>query len=144
MRRHLRVLLLVAPLAASAQTINLAGRAANEPVGIAVPNASVAGAEEPAAASANPAAVGFVDDVTLQYFHEGRSGTGQRGDGAYLALPLGALVPSLSMEWMRPRDGGGPRFRKTRFGLALSGSQTFSFGLAGNWFASPTTDLDRL
>jgi protease IV len=144
MRRHLRVLLLVAPLAASAQTVNLAGRAANEPVGIAVPNASVAGGEEPAAAAANPAAVGFVDDLTFQYFHEARNRTGQAGDGAYLALPLGALVPSLSMEWMRPRDGGGTHFRRTRFGIAISPSQAFSLGVAGNWFASPDRDLDRL
>ncbi|MFL5262244.1 MAG: signal peptide peptidase SppA [Anaeromyxobacteraceae bacterium] len=144
MRRHLVVLLLAAPLAASAQTINLSGRAANEPVGIAVPNASVAGGEEPAAAAANPAAVGFVDDLALQYFHEARNRTGQAGDGAYLAVPLGALVPSLSMEWMRPREGGGTHFRKTRFGLALSPSQAFSLGVAANWFASPDRDLDRL
>src|SRR5689334_6111807 len=123
MRHALAAVAALAPLLAHAQTLNLSGRAANEPVGIAGPNATVASGEEPAAAAANPAAVGFVDDLAFQYFHEARNRTGQAGDGAYLAVPLGALVPSLSMEWMRPRDGGGTHFRKTRFGLALSPSQ---------------------
>src|SRR5512138_505680 len=89
-------LLLAAPLAASAQTQNLQLRAQRQPAGIAVPNASVAGAEEPTALEVNPAGVGFVDGLTLQYFHEGRGETGQAADGAWLAAPIGPLVPAVS------------------------------------------------
>ena len=112
---------LVAPLVASPQTQSLQGRARGEPVGMAVPGTSVAGAEEPTALEVNPAGIGFVGDLTLQYFHEGRSGTGQAGDGFWLAAPIGALVPAVSMQWLRPASGGGSRFRKTTLGLALSG-----------------------
>jgi len=137
-------LLLLSPFAAGAQTSNLQLRAERAPAGMAVPNASVAGAEEPIALEANPAGIGFLDDFTLQYFHEGRSGTGQGGDGFWLATPLGALVPELAMQWIRPADGLGARFRKTTLGIALSGGQSGSFALAWNFYASPDRDLDRL
>src|SRR6266536_3499613 len=137
-------LLLLSPFAAGAQTSNLQLRAERAPAGMAVPNASVAGAEEPIALEANPAGIGFLDDFTLQYFHEGRSGTGQGGDGFWLATPLGALVPEPAMQWIRPADGLGARFRKTTLGIALSGGQSGSFALAWNFYASPDRDLDRL
>jgi protease-4 len=134
---------LAAPLVASPQTQSLQGRARGEPVGMAVPGTSVAGAEEPTALEVNPAGVGFVGDLTLQYFHEGRSGTGQAGDGFWLAAPIGALVPAISMQWLRPASGGGSRFRKTTLGLALSG-RPVSLALAWNFYNSPDRELDEL
>ena len=135
---------LVTPLAALAQVQNLEGRAAAEPSGIAVPGLSAASADEPTALQVNPAGLGFVGGLTFQYFHEGRSGTGQAGDGFWLAAPVGPLVPALSVEWMRPRQGGGTRFRKTSLGLALAAGQTFSAGAAWNLYSSPDRDLDAL
>ncbi|HET9597006.1 MAG TPA: S49 family peptidase, partial [Anaeromyxobacteraceae bacterium] len=146
MLRRLAALALLAPLAlpAAAQTANLEGRAAAAPTGIAVPGLSAATADEPTALQVNPAGIGFVGGPALQYFHEGRPGTGQAADGFWLAAPLGPLVPALSMEWMRPRSGGGSRFRKTTLGLAVAGGQTFSLGVAWNWWASPDAALDAL
>ncbi len=134
---------LAVPLLARAQTQNLQGRARGEPVGMAVPGTTVAGAEEPTALEVNPAGIGFVGDLTLQYFHEGRSGTGQAGDGFWLAAPLGPLVPAFSMQWIRPPNGGGSRFRKTTLGLAVSGRPA-SLALAWNFYNSPDRDLDQL
>jgi protease-4 len=134
---------LAAPLVASPQTQSLQGRARGDPVGMAVPGASVAGAEEPTALEVNPAGIGFVGDLTLQYFHEGRSSTGQAGDGFWLAAPIGALVPAVSMQWLRPPGGGGSRFRKTTLGLALSG-RPGSLALAWNFYNSPDRELDEL
>jgi protease-4 len=146
MARRLAALALLAPLAlpAAAQTSNLEGRAAAAPTGIAIPGLSAATADEATALQVNPAGIGFVGGPALHYFHEGRPGTGQAGDGFWLAAPLGPLVPALSMEWMRPRSGGGSRFRKTTLGLALAGGQTFSLGVAWNWWASPEASLDAL
>ncbi len=137
-------LLLAAPLAADAQAVNLQNRVRAAPTGIAVPGVSIAGAEEPTAVQLNPAGTGFVDAFTLQYFHQGRSGTGLGADGFWLTAPLGGLVPTLAMEWIRPEDGGGTRFRKTTFGLALPHLQTFSIGFAANFYASPDRPLEDL
>src|SRR4030067_3739072 len=84
---------LAAPLVASPQTQSLQRRARGEPVGMAVPGTSVAGAEEPTALEGSPAGIGFVGDLTLQYSHEGSSGTGQAGDGFWLAGPPCAPRP---------------------------------------------------
>jgi protease-4 len=132
------------PAAALAQTRNLQGRALGEPAGIAVPDLSVAGAEEPTALEVNPAGTGFVAGPALQYFHEGREDTGLGADGFWLALPLGPLVPALSMQWIRPADGGGPRFRKTTFGLSLSDHRTIALGIGWNGYSSPDAALDQL
>ena len=136
-------LLLSAPLAAAAQTQNLQLRAQGLPAGIAVPNGSVAGAEEPTALEVNPAGIGFVDGFTLQYFHEGRRETGQAGDGVWLAAPIGPLVPALAMQWLRPANAGGPHFRKTTLGLGVGG-RTAAFAVSWNFYDSPDRDLDEV
>jgi len=136
--------LVIAPLAAAAQTSSLQGRAQGAPVGMPVPGLSVAGAEEATALEVNPAGIGFVKGPALHYFHEGRPGAGLAGDGVWLAAPLGPLVPALSVQWIRPGDRGGPRFRKTTLGLAFSTDQTASLAVAWNWFSSPDRDLDAL
>lgn len=132
------------PLAARGQTRNLQGRALGEPAGMALPNVSVAGAEEPTALELNPAGVGFVDGATLQYFHEGRTGVDQAGDGVWLAAPIGPLVPAFSMQWIRPAPGGGSRFRKTTLGGALALGRCASLGVAWNFYDTPDPLLDRL
>lgn len=140
-------LLLVAgalPRPASAQTLNLQDRARGAPTGIAVPGLSLAGAEEPTAVQVNPAGTGFVGAPALQYFHEGRRGTGLGEDGFWLTAPAFGLVPTLAMEWIRPADGGGSRFRKTTFALALAAGQIASLGVAGNFYSSPDPALQKL
>src|SRR5512133_3658177 len=132
-----RALLLVLPSMAAAQGRALQARAEGLPAGIAVPVPGAAVAEEPTALEVNPAGTGFVDGLTLQYFHEGGDRAGQAGDGFWLATPVRHLVPTLSMQWIRPGDGGGARFRKTSVGLAAGDGQAFSIGVAGNWFDSP-------
>ncbi len=136
-------LLVALPVVVGAQTQNLQLRSQRQPVGIAVPNASVAGAEEPTALEVNPAGIGFVDGFTLQYFHEGSERTGQAGDGVWLATPVGPLVPALSMQWLRPANAGGPHFRKTTLGLGVGG-RAGAFAVSWNFYDSPDHDLDEL
>jgi len=132
------------PLAAAAQTMNLQARALATPGGLAVPGLSLAGAEEPTALQVNPAGTGFVDAATLQYFHEGRSGTGLGEDGFWLTVPAFGLVPTLAMQWIRPQDGGGSRYRLTTFALALPAGQIASLAVAGNFYSSPDPALEKL
>jgi protease-4 len=126
---------------AAAQTANLEDVGPRLP-GVAVPNASAAGGEEPAALSANAAAPGFVAGPSFQYFHEGRTTGGWIADAAFLTLPLGGLVPTLALDWIRPGDD--PRFRRTVLGAALSDHRTFSLGGAWTWVHSPDPELDRV
>jgi len=134
MRRAALLLALALPAGAQAQTWNLVGRAWGDPTGLATPNAGVASAEEPSALSLNPAAAGFNDGLTLQYFHE-RSERTRSGDGLYLAA--GHLF--LTAEWMRP--DAGPRYRRTSFGFALAG-RAASLGVARSDWSSPDAALE--
>src|SRR5699024_8076690 len=84
-RATIAAALLLVAFSAQAQTANLAD--ADLPA-VAVPNASVAGAEEPAGLSVNPAAPGFVRKGSAQYFHEERNGSPYRADALFLSLPL--------------------------------------------------------
>ena len=136
-------LLLLLPSLASAQTANAVERARRDPVGLALPGVSVAGAEEPTAVNLNPAGIGFVNAFTLAYFHEGGRDN-VAGDAFYLAAPLGPLVPALSMEWVRPAAGEGPRYRKTTLGLALASGQVFSLGAGWNLYSSPDAAMGGL
>jgi protease-4 len=131
--------LLIAALPARAQTSNLAEL--ELPPAVAVPNATVAGAEEPAGLSINPAAPGFVRRPSLQYFHEEVNDSSFSADAAFLSLPLGHLVPTLALDWMRPGDTS--RFRRTTLGLAV-GKDVLSLGGAFTWFHSPDPELERL
>ena len=101
-------LLLALPFTAAAQAVNLQNRVRAAPTGIAIPGVSIAGAEEPTAVQLNPAGTGFVDAFTLQYFHQGRSGTGLGEDGFWATVPLGGLLagspsPSGSRRTSTPR-----------------------------------------
>jgi protease-4 len=138
------LVLLLAAAQAQAQAITQLSRFQGIPTGLDVPGSAPV-AEEPTALSVNPAGIGFVGGVAFQYFHEaGRGGSDFTGNGAWLAVPLGPLVPGLSMEWVSPGEGRGPRYRKTGFGLALAAGQVFSIGWAWNWWSSPDAALDRL
>lgn len=121
-------LLLAFPLAARAQTWSYAARAEGYPAGLALPGASVAGGEEPAAVAVNPAAAGFNEGLTLQYFHE-RETRVRVADGLY----LGAGPLSLTSEWVRPT--GQASYRKLGLGLGLGG-RGGAFGITWNDWTS--------
>jgi protease-4 len=130
MRRALLAALAVsAPLTAAGQPWNATARSQGLPTGLPVPDLGVAVAEQPAALAANPAAAGFNEGVTLQYFHERRDAGLGLGDGAYLASPL-----ALASEWVRP--AGTARYRRLSLGLGLGG-RVSSVGVAWNDWSSP-------
>jgi protease-4 len=88
--------------------------------------------------------VGFVGRPVAQYFHVAGTAQHLAADGLYLAAPIGPLVPALSLEWVRPADGFGSRYRKSTLGLAFAPSPTLSVGLAWNLFSSPQPGVDAL
>lgn len=129
-------LLLALPLPARAQTWSYAARADGYPAGLALPGASVAGGEEPAAVAANPAAAGFNEGFTLQYFHE-RERRVRSADGLYLGMgPL-----SLGSEWLRP--AGQASYRKLSLGLGM-GDRSGAFGFTWNDWSSPDRGVAQL
>jgi protease-4 len=134
-------LALALPLAAAGQTANLQD-VGPRLGGIAVPNAGVAAAEEPSGLSVSAAAPGFVAGPSFQYFHEARTDGEYRGDGVWLTLPLGGLVPTLALDWLYPPDT--PRLRRTTLGVALSDHRVASLGGAWTWVQSPDPELDRV
>ncbi len=126
--------------AALAQSSLAVDQARGLPVGLAVPG-TVAGAEEPTAVSVNPAGLGFVDGFALQYFYQhGRDDSG--GNGVYLAVPLGPLVPGLALEWLSPT--GSPRYLRSTLALALGFGQVFSLGYSWAFYSSPDPAWDAL
>lgn len=134
---------ILAALPASAQVSNALDRGVR-PTGLALPVIGAAAAEEPTALGTNPAGVGFVPDLALQYFREEERDEGWRGDGLYAAAGAGPLGAGFSMEWLRPGDGRGPRYRKTTLALATGDSRAFSVGVGWSWFGSPDAAVERL
>lgn len=133
---------LLAALPAAAQVQNVE---APLPVGLALPVLGAAGAEEATALAANPAGVGFVGAPSLHYFHQQADDRrGGRGDGLYAAGLLGPFGPALSVEWVRPADDAGPRYRLTTLGLAVGDGHAVSLGLAWRWWSSPDSALEAL
>ncbi|HTN51289.1 MAG TPA: signal peptide peptidase SppA [Anaeromyxobacter sp.] len=133
-------LLLAAAFPARAQLWSATDRARGLPEGIALPVPGAAAAEEPTALAANPAGIGFVDSLALQYFHEGQVTPGSVADGVWAAGSLGPLALGLSEEWMRPGQGE-TSYRRTRLGLALGDGRAFEAGVAWNWTASSDPGL---
>jgi len=129
-------LLLALPLAARAQTWSYGARAQGYPAGLALPGATVAGGEEPAAVAVNPAAAGFNEGLTLQYFHE-REQQVRVADGLY----LGAGPLSLTGEWVRPT--GQASYRKLGLGLGLGGPAG-AFGFTWNDWSSEDRGIGGL
>src|SRR5512133_3335487 len=135
---------LLAAFPSRAQVQNAIDRDAGLPAGIAVPVAGAAVAEEPAALSTTPAALGFVPRLALQYFHEGDVTKGSEADGFWAANSVGPLGVGFAMQWIRPGEEGGPRYRLTTLGLALGDGHVLSLGFAWNWWASHDAALDQL
>ena len=133
----------LAALPAAAQVASALDRGAR-PAGLALPVIGAAAAEEPAGLGTTPAAVGFVPDLALQYFHEEEREQGWRGDGLYAATGVGPLGAGFAMEWLRPGDAGGPRYRRTTFALTTGDARAVSLGVAWSWFGSPDAALERL
>jgi protease-4 len=138
------VALVLAAAPATAQVSSGNDRDRGIPVGLALPTLGVAAAEEPTALGTNPAGVGFVKEPALQYFHEGSATPGSAADGLYAADSFGPLGVGFSMEWIRPGDADGPRYRRTRLGLTLGDGRALSAGVAWNWLASPDPALDAV
>lgn len=134
-------LALALPATARAQAVLTSDLASGIPVGLAVPN-TVAGAEEPTAVSINPAGVGFVGGAAMQYFFQDGQAGSLAANGLYGALPLGPLVPALSLEWMSP--DGVARYLKTELALALAWKQVASVGVGWNFYSTPGPELKGL
>jgi protease-4 len=114
------------------------------PAGLALPAFGAAVVEEPLALGTNPAGIGFVKDFALQYFHEGGARSGDDGDGLYLAEGLGPLGIGYGVEWLRPGEGGGPRYRRQRFALTLGDGRSAEVGFAWSWIGSRDEALDEV
>jgi protease IV len=136
----LAILLAAAP--ATAQIRNALDRAAGVPAGLALPVFGAAAAEEPSALEVNPAGIGFVHRLALQYFHEGDGTPDSDADGVYTTLRLGSATLGYSHSWMRP--GAGPRYRKATWAVALGDGRAYSLGIAWNRWSSPDHDLDEV
>lgn len=135
-------LLVAAP--AAAQTSALVDRTGGGAAGIPLPLAGIAAAEEPTAIAVNPAAVRFVEDLSLMYFHESGATPRSRSDGLYAATSLGPLGVGYSHEWMRPGGEDGRRYRRTKLALALGDARTGALGVGWTWTQSPDPARARL
>jgi protease-4 len=135
---------LAAALPARAQVENAIERDQGIPAGMALPVIGAAAAEEPTAMETNPAGIGFVPKLALQYFHEQEITSGSDADGFWAAQGLGPLGIGFAMQWIRPGDAPPARYRKTSLALTLSDTRTVSFGFQWNWWASHDPALDQL
>ena len=148
MRLHFWLLatasLALAP-AALAQTIAVGGRSPTD--GLLLPPSSAATVEDAASGAINPAGVGLVRGLQLEYFHDReQEGANVVGDGAYLAATLfDVLSLGASLEWIRPTNGfAWPSYRKTHWTLAWSPDKSFSLGLGLNVFSSTYLPMNGL
>jgi protease-4 len=146
MKRFLRWALACAALSsvpARAQTFSIGQRTVTE--GLVLPPESAATVEDAASGTLNPAGLGMMRGLQLEYFHERETpGAGIVGDGLYGAVTLfDVLAAGLSLEWVRPGDGLAA-FHKTHWALALSPDRTFSLGVAYNLFGSSDPILNSL
>ena len=136
------MLLLMCPLPALGQTVSLGQRTPG--AGLLLPPESAATASDASSGNINPAGIGLMRGLQLEYFHshETESG-GLTGDGLYGAATFfDVLAAGLSIEWLRP--GESAAYHKTHWSLALSPDRTFSLGVAFNTFGSSDPLLDSL
>ena len=150
MRRHLAPFLLafaasaVLPHRAVAQVRNALDRQAGIPAGLALPVLGAAAAEDPAGMGTTPAAPGFVRSLSFQWFREGNVTEESDADGVYLATGVDGFGAGYSIEWVRPGELGGRRYRKNTLALALGDGRSGSLGIAWNRFTSPDPAVDAL
>ncbi|MGC3997375.1 MAG: signal peptide peptidase SppA [Anaeromyxobacter sp.] len=138
----LAVALLASP--AAAQLAAATDRAQGLPAGLTLPVLGAATAEEPTALGVNPAGVGFVRDLNLQYFHEEGPAQDGRGDGLYLADRFGPLGVGYGVEWLHPGQDLGPRYDRQRLALTLGDGRTGAFGFGWTWVGSKDGALDAV
>ncbi len=136
-------LVCIGALPARAQTFSIGQRTTTE--GLVLPPESAATVEDAASGTLNPAGLGMMRGLQLEYFHDRETpGPGMVGDGLYGAATLFDVVtPGLSVEWIRPGQGLAA-YNKTHWSVALSPDRTFSLGLAYNLFGSPDPLLSSL
>jgi protease-4 len=115
--------------------------ASGNPVGLAVPG-SVAVSDEATAVSVNPAGLGFLGGATLQYFFEDGQAGSLTANGLFGGVPIGPVVPGISLQWMSP--SGSARYLKTELALALALGGVASFGYGWNFYSSPSPSLSGL
>ena len=138
------VVALAAALPTRAQVENAIERDQGLPAGMALPVTGAAVVEEPTAMETNPAGIGFVPRLALQYFHEEEITKNSDADGFWAAQGLGPLGFGFAMQWIRPGDAPIARYRKTSFATTLSDTRTISLGFQWNWWASHDPSLDTL
>ncbi len=142
-RAVLAILIAVLSLVARPASAQVQRLGTPVPDGLPLPLAGAAVAEEATATAVNPAGIGFVHGPSFEYFHvEGQGLDSADGDGLYAAGLLGPIGPGLSVEWVRP--AGGPRYRLTTLGLALSDGHAASFGVAWRWWSSPDPAIEPM
>ncbi len=128
---------------AAAQTAQMGGRSITD--GLTLPPASAATVDDAASGVINPAGIGLMRGLQLEYFHEReQAGASIIGDGVYLAdTLLDQLALGVSLEWIRPALGVvWPSDRKTHIEAAWSPDPRFSAGLGFNIFSSDLLGLD--
>jgi protease-4 len=135
------LLLLVAPPARA--QIAAADRESGLPAGLTLPNQFAAVAEEPVALDVNPAGIGLVGGLVLQYFHEGVPAEHASGDGLYLADRFGPLALGYGIEWLNPGDAPLARYRRSRLALALSDGRSASVGFGWTFIHSSDDALEQ-
>jgi protease-4 len=141
-RCALSALLLATALPASAQ-LAAQDRERGLPAGLTLPVLGAAAVEEPTALTVNPAGLGFVGGLALQYFHEGVPDRRAAGDGAYLADRFGPLALGLGLEWLRPGREPLPRYRRSRLAAAFTDGHSVSLGFGWTWLHSSAAPLER-
>jgi protease IV len=132
------------PLRAAAQVRNALDRQAGIPAGLALPVLGAAAAEDPAGMGTTPAAPGFVRALSFQWFREGNVTEDSDADGIYLATGADGIGAGYSIEWVRPGQPGGRRYRKNTLALALGDGRSGSLGIGWNRFTSPDPAVDAL
>ena len=135
---------LAAALPARAQVQSALDRDQGFPAGLSLPVSGAAAAEEPTAVGVNPAGVGFVPHLAAQAFHEQDVTPGSRADAIFAADGVGPLGIGFGMQWVRPGEGDGPRYRKTTLALAITDTRSFSVAFGWNRWASYDDALDQV
>ncbi|MHB1844867.1 MAG: signal peptide peptidase SppA [Deltaproteobacteria bacterium] len=131
--------------AALAQTVLLGERLPTS--GLTLPPTSAATAEDAAAGVINPAGIGLMRGMQLEYFHDRNEELPSVvGDGLYFADTLfDQLAFGVSLEWIRPTVGvAWPDYRKDRYTLAWSPDPSVSLGVAYDAFSSSDPFLAAL
>ncbi len=131
--------------AALGQTVQLGERLPT--TGLNLPPTSAATSEDAASPVINPAGIGLMRGMQLEYFHDRElGGPSIVGDGVYFADTLfDQLAFGASLEWIRPTAGTSwPAYRKDHWTLAWSPDPSASVGVSYSAFSSDDPFLAAL